>query len=119
MSGNGNNGLGAPGIGPLEADTLVGEGALLLDVREDWEWDAGHAPTARHVPLGQLPEEVDDLPRERRFVLVCRSGHRSAQATLFLVGAGFSATNLEGGMQAWAAAGLPVEGPNGAPGTIA
>jgi rhodanese-related sulfurtransferase len=118
MSGHGTNG-GANGLGPVEAEALVSEGALLLDVREDYEWEAGHAPAARHIPLGRVPAEVGDLPKDRHLVVICRAGHRSAQATAFLARSGFDATNIEGGMQAWALAGLPVVDSNGAPGVIA
>jgi rhodanese-related sulfurtransferase len=118
MSGHGTNG-GANGLGPVEAEALVSEGALLLDVREDYEWEAGHAPAARHIPLGRVPAEVGDLPKDRHLVVICRAGHRSAQATAFLVRSGFDATNIEGGMQAWALAGLPVVDSNGASGVIA
>jgi rhodanese-related sulfurtransferase len=109
---------GLPGVGPSEASDLAGEGALLLDVREPEEWQAGHAPDVRHIPLGELERHLDELPRDRRLVLVCRSGHRSAHATAFLLEAGFDAANLEGGMVAWAAAGLPVVNPVGSPGTV-
>jgi rhodanese-related sulfurtransferase len=110
---------GPPGVGPEEAFALIGDGAVLLDVREDFEWEAGHAPMARHVPLGELPEQVDDLPPGNHLVVVCRSGGRSARAAAFLLQAGFEATNLEGGMNAWAAAGLPVEIEDGSPGVVA
>lgn len=109
---------GAEGIGPVEAESLIRSGALLLDVREQSEWQAGHAPGARHVPLGDLDEELGALPRDRRVVVVCRSGNRSARATALLVRSGFEAVNLSGGMQAWAAAGLPVETKNAWPGTM-
>ncbi len=109
---------GGRGIGPKQADSLVRSGAALLDVREQTEWDAGHARAARHVPLGNLEAELSALPRERRLVVVCRSGHRSAQATALLVRAGFKAVNLDGGMRAWAAAGLLVETESAQPGTV-
>jgi rhodanese-related sulfurtransferase len=110
---------GVPGVGPGEASKLVGEGAVLVDVREDYEWEAGRAPMARHIPLAQLADEVDDLPADRQLVVVCRAGSRSARATAFLLQAGFDATNLEGGMNAWLAAGRPVEADDGSPGVVA
>ena len=100
---------GDPGVDPEEAQRLLGSGAALLDVREPSEWKAGHAPGALHLPLGALESRLDTLPTERRVVVVCRSGNRSAKATELLVRAGYDAVNLEGGMRAWAAAGLPVE----------
>ncbi|HTW08528.1 MAG TPA: rhodanese-like domain-containing protein [Acidimicrobiales bacterium] len=110
---------GVPGAGPAEVHGLIGQGAIVVDVREQFEWDAGHAPMARHIPLGSLADAVDGLPKDKHLVLVCRSGGRSARATAFLVESGFQATNLDGGMKAWAEAGLPVESDDGTPGVIA
>lgn len=97
-----------PAVEVSEAVAQIDAGALLLDVREQNEWDAGHAPQARHLPLGRLQNEWTSLPRERRIVIVCRSGRRSATATAALLGAGIDAVNLTGGMQAWSAAGQAV-----------
>jgi rhodanese-related sulfurtransferase len=93
-------------------------GAVLLDVREPEEWEAGHAPGARHIPLGQLPDLMGDLGRADPIVVICRSGARSALATEWLMTAGFEAANLVGGMQAWAQAGLTVETDDGGPGQV-
>lgn len=79
---------------------------VLLDVREQDEWDAGHGPSAVHVPLGELAARVAELPRDRTVVCICRSGNRSARATQFLRAEGIDAVNLVGGMRAWSAAGL-------------
>jgi rhodanese-related sulfurtransferase len=94
-------------------------GAVLLDVREPEEWEAGHAPGATHVPLGQLPDRMGELERSQRIVVICRSGGRSALATEWLAAAGFDAANLVGGMQQWAQAGLAVETEDGGPGRVA
>ncbi|HSL56329.1 MAG TPA: rhodanese-like domain-containing protein [Acidimicrobiales bacterium] len=93
-------------------------GAVLLDVREDDEWAAGHAPDARHVPMSRLGDHAAELPRDTEIVVICRSGNRSAAVTEALVGAGFTAVNMAGGMQAWAAAGYPVVTDAGAPGAV-
>jgi rhodanese-related sulfurtransferase len=106
-------------VGPEEADGLMGAGALLLDVREDYEWDAGHVTGAAHIPLGHLAERVDELPDDRQVVVVCRTGVRSARAAAFLVASGIDAVNLAGGMRAWAAAGLGFESADGSPGIVA
>jgi rhodanese-related sulfurtransferase len=108
-----------PDVTPEEARALVEAGALLLDVREADEWAAGHAPGARAVPLGQVQARVDELPKDRRIVAICRSGGRSASATEALNAWGFDAVNLTGGMRAWAAAGFPVETDDGGPGAVA
>lgn len=101
-----------------EGRARVEGGALLLDVREQHEWDAGHAPEAVHVVLGELPARVGELPTDRPIVVTCKAGGRSAMATEALVGAGFDAVNLAGGMLAWADAGLPCVDDRGAPGTV-
>lgn len=106
-------------VSPEAADGLIRAGALLLDVREDYEWDAGHVAGAVHIPLGQMTERAGELPSSRQVVVICRSGVRSAQAAAFLTASGFDAVNLAGGMRAWAAAGLPFEAAGGAPGVVA
>jgi rhodanese-related sulfurtransferase len=101
------------------AHAMVEEGAFLLDVRTDEEWAAGHAPTAVHLPLAALSDRHTELPSDRRIVVVCRSGGRSARAADALVGAGYDAVNLAGGMQAWDALGLPVVTDAGDSGSVA
>jgi rhodanese-related sulfurtransferase len=108
-----------PAVTAAEAADLGKQGALLVDVREPFEWNTGHAPTARHIPLGMLPRHLSDLPTDRRIILVCRSGNRSARATEILTSAGLDAVNLTGGMSAWARCGLPVVSDFGGPGTVA
>ena len=83
-------------------------GAVLLDVREDDEWSAGHAPDARHVPMSQLTGRLDEVPEAEPLYVICRSGHRSARVVAFLSHQGVSAVNVAGGMQGWAAAGRPL-----------
>lgn len=83
------------------------DGAVLLDVREQHEWDAGHAPGAVHLPMGDVT--LDNLPAGRPVLCICRSGARSANITAALVEAGIDARNVTGGMIAWADAGLPIE----------
>jgi len=106
-----------PEVDATEAARLAEAGdVLLLDVREDDEWASGRAPQASHAVLGQLDPAT--VPRDRSVIAVCRSGKRSAQATHALLAVGVEARNLTGGMQAWAAAGLPVVGADGGPGEI-
>jgi len=83
-------------------------GAVLLDVREDDEWAAAHAPDAVHIPMGRLTP--DNLPEGRPVYCICRSGNRSARVVDVLTAAGIDARNVVGGMHAWVAAGLPVAG---------
>ncbi|MET8945246.1 rhodanese-like domain-containing protein [Streptomyces sp. NPDC004542] len=95
--------------------------AVLLDVREQDEWDAGHAPGAVHAPLSRLAAGAA-LPSEARarpLVVICRSGHRSQQAAGLLTERGADAVDVKGGMRAWAAAGHPVIDARGNGGSIA
>jgi len=101
-----------------EAQQAVTDGALLLDVRELQEWRAGHAPKARHLVLGQLRDHLAELPADTQIVTVCRSGRRSAMAAKLLTRHGYTASNLTGGMNAWAAAGLSVVTNGNKPGQI-
>jgi rhodanese-related sulfurtransferase len=94
----------------------VPSGAFLLDVREPDEWGAGHAPGAYHLPMQQVPARMAEVPMDGDVLVVCRSGVRSAQVVGFLQANGWdNVINLDGGMRAWAAAGRPLVGGNGAP----
>lgn len=84
------------------------EDVVLLDVREQDEWVAGHAPGAVHVPLAQVPSRLDEIPSDEVVHVVCRSGGRSAQATAWLNRNGYDAVNVSGGMGAWLDAGRPL-----------
>lgn len=99
------------------ADAATAGEVLLVDVREDDEWAAGHAPGAVHIPLAALT--VADVPVGRPVVAVCRSGNRSARAAALLAQSGVDVANMAGGMAAWAAAGLPVVTLDGGSGTVA
>lgn len=93
------------------AEGLASEpGAVLIDVREANEWRAGRARGARHIPLGQLPASLDQLPREAPIYLICATGNRSRNAAAYLQKNGFSRpVNVRGGTAAWQRAGLPIE----------
>ncbi|MGW4641892.1 rhodanese-like domain-containing protein [Sphaerisporangium sp. NPDC004334] len=91
----------------------VPDDAYLLDVREPDEWQAGHAPTAVHIPLGTLQQRVEEIPAGVPVYVVCRVGGRSAQATAWLNHVGREAVNVGGGMHSWAAAGRPMVAENG------
>lgn len=73
----------------------------IIDVREDEEVQQGMIPTAIHIPLGELPERLDELSKDDEYVLVCRSGARSYNASLFLADQGYNVINLKGGMLDW------------------
>lgn len=105
-------------VSPIEAQQLIADGALLLDVREPHEYQAGHAPKAKHIALGVVGHRQAELPKDRTIVAVCRSGRRSDTAATQLRAAGFTVLNLTGGMQAWQAAGLPVVAKGGKAGRV-
>ena len=104
------HGATTPAVGARAAHALVAAGALLLDVREPEEWRVQHAPVAVPLPMGEVRQRQHELPRDRRIVVMCRSGGRSAAVTESLRSWGFDAVNLAGGMCAWASAGLPTVG---------
>lgn len=105
-----------PHVDVAQALAMLTHGARLLDVREDDEWHAGHAPQAEHRPLGSV--DPGDYASTDTLVVVCRSGKRSQQAASTLHGAGVNVHDLDGGMSAWSQAGQPVVRDDGAPGSI-
>ncbi|WP_156724891.1 rhodanese-like domain-containing protein [Streptomyces apocyni] len=107
---------------PAQARQRITRGhAALLDVRETYEWTAGHAPDAAHAPLTRLLAGAALPPsaQGRPIIVICRSGNRSRQAVEILANSGVEATDVTGGMVAWAAEGLPVVDDRGDTGFIA
>jgi rhodanese-related sulfurtransferase len=104
---------------PEVAASDVPEGCWLLDVREPYEWAAGHAPSATHIPMAQLGQRAVEIPRDDTIYVICRSGSRSARVVLALTEAGWQAVNVGGGMQDWAAAGRPMVSESGSAPTVA
>lgn len=109
----GNRLLGIKEVDHIAAMQLINrQNALVLDVREQGEYDAGHVLNSKHIPLGKLKERIGELEkyRERPIVVICRSGQRSASACGFLGKQGFAqAYNFNGGVTAWQKANLPLE----------
>ncbi len=91
-----------PEVTPEDAIARVAEGSILIDVREQDEWDAGHAPDARLIPLSELQSRVAEIPTDQPVLIICHSGGRSLRATSFLRSEGVDAVNVMGGMTAWA-----------------
>jgi rhodanese-related sulfurtransferase len=89
---------------------MVQDGAFMLDVRTQEEWDEYHAPMATLIPLDQLQARLNELPKDKEVLVVCRSGNRSQEGRDILLAAGFNATSMAGGMKDWYAKGFPIEG---------
>ena len=87
--------------------------AVLIDVREPHEWDAGRIPGARHVQMEHLASQAETIPRDTRVIFQCRLGNRSAMAAQAFRHAGYDALSMAGGIEAWHAAGLPMEPADG------
>lgn len=93
----------------------VGESIRVIDIRQPAELNSGVIPGAEALPMHTIPLRMDELNREEKLVMVCRSGARSAQACMFLQQQGYDKVyNLRGGMMAWAGSGLEI----GAPQTV-
>lgn len=105
-----------PSVDPDEAVAIPD--VFLLDVREQTEWDAGHAPGATHITMADIPGRIAEIPSARPLVCMCRSGGRSARVTAWLLQQGYDARNLTGGAHAWVAFGKPFVNHAGNPGTV-
>jgi rhodanese-related sulfurtransferase len=104
--------VSAPEVTAAEVAARTGhDRPTLLDVREDWEWEAGHIAQSVHIPLVELGPRLGELRPDRQIVVVCRSGVRSQMAADAMANAGWDTANLAGGLLAWHAAGLPLEPP--------
>ncbi|GIO22288.1 MULTISPECIES: rhodanese-like domain-containing protein [Bacillaceae] len=78
-----------------------GENVHIIDVREDVEVAEGKIPEAKHIPLGDIPNSLDKIDKNKHYYMVCRSGGRSSRACEFLINQGYNVTNMTGGMLAW------------------
>jgi rhodanese-related sulfurtransferase len=98
-----------PEISVSEAYHKYQIGAYVLDVRTPEEWNDFHAPNTTLIPLDQLPSRLNEIPRDKEIVVVCRSGNRSQQGRDILLNAGFQqVTSMQGGLNEWRASGYPV-----------
>ncbi len=104
---------------PAITVNLLPTDAVLLDVREPDEWAAGHVEGATHVPMGEVPIRVGELPAAAPLYVICRSGKRSGEVVLWLAEQGIDSVNVAGGMQAWAAAGRTMVSQTGATPSVA
>lgn len=101
-----------PGVPEVDveqfADAHAG-GAVVIDVREPDEWNAGHVPGAIHIPLGQVVARVGEVTRDEPVYVVCGTGSRSGKAAQFYRSQGIDAINVNGGTKGWVEQGRPVE----------
>lgn len=96
-------------ISVAQAAAKRDQGAFILDVREPVEWQQFHIPGATLIPLGDLPNRLNEVPKDKEIVVVCRTGHRSAQGRDILLNAGFkTVTSMAGGVTQWQAQGLAI-----------
>jgi rhodanese-related sulfurtransferase len=104
-------GPSVPALKPVEVHKKLkhDKRPFLLDVREKHELHEGYISGAKLIPLGQLGSRMKELPKDREIVCVCRSGNRSRSAAKKLIAAGYSASNMKGGMLAWKWSRLPVK----------
>jgi rhodanese-related sulfurtransferase len=92
----------------------------LVDCRENYEWVAGHVDGAIHIPVNSIMAGAGgDLDKAKPIAVICRTGNRSELATMMLQARGYDASNVEGGMEAWASAGLPFAADDGSEGRVA
>jgi rhodanese-related sulfurtransferase len=99
----------APEVSRDEAQKLIEEGAQLVDVRTDHEWETGRIAGAIHLPLAELAERAGEIDKERPVVVYCRGGNRSSMAAAALADAGYDAAKLSEGIVGWDEASLPLE----------
>lgn len=101
---------------PLEIDVHTTavvqnrEDVILIDVREQWEYDEAHIPNITLIPMSEIANRLDEIPKDKEVILTCRSGNRSGQVTNLLQQNGFdNVHNMQGGILAWQQAGYAVE----------
>ena len=96
-------------VSRAEAREMLANGAQLVDVRADHEWEAGHLPGAVHIALPELPARIEEIDKDRPVILYCRGGTRSAMAATALTEAGYDAAKLAEGATGWEEEGLDLE----------
>ncbi len=109
-SGGGSTDALAREVSVDEAYAMYQSGVFVLDVRTQEEWDEYHAPNATLIPLEQLQAHINEVPKGREILVVCRSGNRSQEGRDILLAAGYNATSMTGGLKEWYAKGYPIEG---------
>jgi len=91
-----------------ELEQAIQDGAFVLDVREDWEFENGHVPNAHHIPLSDVPDRLAELPKDASIWVICQSGGRSMTAANYLEAENYKAVSVAGGTGDWIADGKDV-----------
>ena len=110
--------MGVQQVDISDVPTTFDESVVLLDVREDDEWQRGHAAGAQHIPMGEVPARIAEIDADAKLFVVCHLGGRSMRVAQYLAQNGYAPINVSGGMQAWADAGRPVVTDSGGVGTV-
>ena len=93
-----------------QAYQMYQDGAFVVDVRTQEEWDEYHVPNVPLIPLDELPNRLNEIPKDEEILVICRSGNRSQEGRDILLQAGYNATSMAGGVKEWYAKGYPIEG---------
>jgi rhodanese-related sulfurtransferase len=100
-------------LDPKRVAELAAQGAVLIDVRRDYEWEGGRIAGARHIEVNELTAQAESIPKDQPVIFYCRTGNRSGMAAAAFREAGYDAHNMAGGIQAWVDAGLEIEPADG------
>jgi rhodanese-related sulfurtransferase len=100
-------------LDPDRVAELIGQGAMLIDVRRDYEWEGGRIAGARHIEVNQLTAQAESIPEDQPVIFYCRTGNRSGMAAAAFREAGYDAHNMAGGIQAWVDRGREIEPADG------
>ncbi|NBU23229.1 MAG: rhodanese-like domain-containing protein [Actinobacteria bacterium] len=92
-----------------ELEVAIGSGAHVIDVRELFEFEEGHVPSAHHIPLNDLPDQLASVPKDQTVWLICKSGGRSMKACNYLEQQGYDVVSVAGGTDGWVASGRDVD----------
>lgn len=110
--------MGVQQVQVSDVPLAFGGSVVLLDVREDDEWQRGHAAGAQHIPMNEVPARIGEIDPGATLFVVCHLGGRSQRVASYLAQNGYAPINVSGGMQAWADAGRPVVTDSGGVGTV-
>jgi rhodanese-related sulfurtransferase len=102
-----------PEVTAADAKRVIDSGSQVVDVRTESEFEAGHIPGARHVPVADIQREAGGLAKDKPVILYCRSGNRSGPAAEAFAASGWDAHSIEGGLLAWQEAGFELEPADG------